>query len=133
MSFGKLASIFALASTVLYVSGCGVPDCRLLCEEQEDADCYGANDAVDCEYYCKHTEDLVTNADCQGDWEQYILCLDDIDNICDANPEPCKPDEDCRDPKCDNEYDDLVDCIIDYCTENPRNNECAAMSGGTTQ
>src|SRR5262245_37808629 len=115
MSFGKLASTFALVSTVLYAYGCGT-DCRMLCEKQEEADCFGApEDAADCERYCKHQMDLVTNADCQGDWDAYIMCLDEIEDVCDAYPEPCKPDEDCDDPKCDNELDDLNDCIVDYC------------------
>jgi hypothetical protein len=127
MSFGKFASTFALVGAVLYVSGCS-PDCRLLCEEQEEADCFAdPDDEVDCERYCKHTQDLVTNADCQVDWDVYVLCLDDIEDVCDAYPEPCLPDEDCDDPKCDNEAEELGECIAEYCTEHPRNNECEML------
>lgn len=129
MSFGKLASTFVLVSTIVYASGCGT-DCRMLCEKQEEADCFGADDAVDCERYCKHQTDLVINADCQEDWDAYILCLDEIDDICDANPVCSPDDEDCDDPKCDNELDEVGDCILDYCEDNPRNNECAAITGG---
>jgi hypothetical protein len=48
-------------------------------------------------------------------------------------PETCDPGERCRDPKCDNEYDDLEDCFNDYCEENPRNNECEARLLPPTQ
>ena len=128
MSFGKLASTFALLSTLLCVPGCDPQDeCRSMCEKQEEADCdTGLPDAIDCERYCKHQLDLVTNADCQSDWDAYMLCIDELENVCDAYPDPCKPDDDdCDDPKCDNEFEELEECIVDYCCDNPRNNECS--------
>ena len=124
MSFGKIASSFALLAALFYVPGCG-PDCRLLCEEQEEADCAGAtSDVPDCERMCKHQLDVVTNADCQGDWDAYIICVDELENICDAYLEPCTDPNDCDDPKCDNELEELQECLSEYCAENPRNNEC---------
>lgn len=122
----KLVSTLGVVLTVLVTFGCG-PDCRLLCEEIEKADCAGTSEGypADCEYRCKHEQDLVTNAECQAEYDTYNLCLDDLDNICDAFPEPCGLEgEDCDDPKCDNEYEELIECYVDYCTEHPRNNEC---------
>ena len=117
----------ALAVLVaLFVFGCA-PDCRLVCEEVEEADCFGGNDVPDCEKQCMHEQDLVTNAGCQEDYDAYLLCLDSLEDICDSAPEVCNPGESCRDPKCDNEIDDLNDCIVDYCTDHPRNNECEAL------
>ena len=130
MSFGKIASSFALLAALFYVPGCG-PDCRLLCEEQEEADCAGAtSDVPDCERYCKHQLDLVTNADCQDDWDAYMICVDELENICDAYQEPCTDPNDCDDPKCDNELEELLECYQDYCEEHPRNNECLFGIGG---
>ena len=134
MSFGKLASSFALISMVLLVPGCTPEgDCRQICEEQEEADCFAApSDAIDCERYCKHQLDLVTNADCQVDWDAYQACVAELENICDAYEEPCASgDSDCDDPKCDNELRELGECIGEYCAENPRNNECVlGVPGG---
>jgi hypothetical protein len=127
----KLASTLGVVLSVLALYGCG-PDCRLLCEEIEKADCEGnaASDAIDCEYRCKHEQDLVTNAECQAEYDTYLLCIDDLDNICDAFPEYCVEGEDCDDPKCDNELEELFECYTDYCTEHPRNNECEFGIGG---
>lgn len=125
----KFASSLVLLSTLI-VTGCG-PDCRLLCEEHEKADCYAAGtDTPDCEYQCKHDQDLVTNAECQAEYDTVLLCLDDLENICDADTEYCVDGEDCDDPKCDNEAEELGECITDYCTEHPRNNECELLFGG---
>jgi hypothetical protein len=137
MSFGKLASTFALVSTismVLLAHGCSREgECRMLCEEQEEADCFAAPiDAVDCERTCLHQLDQVTNADCLNDWDAYVLCVDELENICDWYVETCKTGEDCDDPKCDNELRELNECIAEYCQENPRNNECEQGIGGGT-
>jgi len=123
----SLTLILALVS-VLAV-GCS-PDCRSLCEEQEEASCYAGNDAPDCERECMHTEDLVANAVCEPEWDAYLECLDALENICDAVPDDCSLAEDCDDPKCDDEADDLSDCIGDYCQKHPRNNECSELIGG---
>jgi hypothetical protein len=130
MTLRTLVSTFLLASAFVAV-GCG-PDCRLLCEKREDADCFGDNDAVDCEYECKHNEDLVRNAECDDEWTNYMLCLDDLEDICDVVPEPCTSGERCKDPKCDNEVKDLADCFGDYCRKHPKNNECEALAGAPT-
>jgi hypothetical protein len=119
----------ALASTLgvlalLSVFGCK-PDCRLVCERLEEAECPGdPGDGADCEYGCKHQQDLVTNADCQADFDAVLLCLDSLEDICDSVLEPCNTGERCRDPKCDNELDELNECIQEYCEDHPRNNEC---------
>jgi hypothetical protein len=98
-----------------------------MCERREEADCFGSDDVPDCERECLHLEDLVTNADCQQDYDDYFLCVDSLDDVCDAVQESCDPGESCRDPKCDNEKEDLDDCIVDYCVEHPRNNECESL------
>jgi hypothetical protein len=127
----KLTSTLSVILAVLALFGCG-PDCRLMCEEVEKADCYAnANDAPDCERECKHIQDWVTNAECQPEYDTYLLCLDDLDNICDAYAEACVDGEDCDDPKCDNELEALQECLAEYCAEHPRNNECVFGVGGT--
>lgn len=126
----KLASSLLVVVSALALFGCG-PDCRLLCEEVERADCdFNADDTADCERQCKHEQDWVTNADCQAEYDTYLLCIDDLDNVCDAFTEECLPGEDCDDPKCDNELEELGECIAEYCAEHPRNNECVFGIGG---
>ena len=107
------------------------PDCRLVCEKAEEADCFNADDVPDCEYACKHDQDLVRNAGCESDYEELLVCLDELEDICDAVLEPCTTGQSCKDPKCDNEADDLRDCVAKYCTRHPRNNECTVTSSPT--
>lgn len=107
----------------LYAIGCA-PDCRLLCERREEANCEGDVDNPDCEYQCKHEEDLVANAGCESEYDDLITCVDELDDICEMFPEPCDTGEHCKDPECDNETEDLFECYDDYCTEHPNNNEC---------
>jgi hypothetical protein len=126
----RTLALTLLLLSVVFVAGCG-PDCRLMCEERENADCEGDNDVPDCESECKHYQDLVTNAECQDEWDLYLICLDDLEEICDVVPEPCVSGERCKDPKCDNELDDLGDCFSDYCAKHPKNNECESLFGGT--
>jgi hypothetical protein len=115
-----------LMLVALHVFGCQ-PDCRLVCERIEEADCEGGADVPDCERQCKHEQDLVTNAECQDDYDAYLLCVDELEDMCDLVP-VCEVGEPCRNPKCDSEFDDLVDCLQDYCIEHPRNNECEGQS-----
>jgi hypothetical protein len=119
----SLASALLMLAA-LYASGCQ-PDCRLVCERIEEADCEGYADVLDCEKSCKHDEDLVTNAECQEEYDEYLLCIDDLEDICDFVPD-CDVGETCSDPKCDNEIENLAECVQDYCIEHPRNNECEA-------
>jgi hypothetical protein len=107
----------------LLAIGCGT-DCRLLCERREEANCEGDADAPDCEYQCKHEEDLVTNAGCESEYDDVLTCIDELDDICDMFPPVCDPGAHCKDPECDNEIKDLNDCYSDYCTDHPHNNEC---------
>jgi len=127
----KLASSLVVLAALVSI-GCSY-DCRLMCEEIERADCdaNGAYEVADCERQCKHEQDWVTNAECQPEYDTYYLCLDDLDNICDAFTAPClEGDDDCDDPKCDNELEELQECIAEYCVEHPRNNECESGFGG---
>jgi hypothetical protein len=126
MASRSLASAL-LMLVALYVFGCS-PDCRLLCEKLEEADCEGISDAPDCEKQCKHDQDLVTNAECQEEYDAYLLCIDELEDVCDIVPE-CDLGETCSDAKCDNEAEDLNECYEDYCTEHPRNNECEERGG----
>ena len=119
-----------LASTLvvlvaLHVFGCQ-PDCRLVCERIEEADCEGGPDVPDCERQCKHEQDLVTNAECQEEFDANLLCVDELEDVCDLVP-VCEVGEPCRNPKCDDESRELGECIGEYCQENPRNNECEAL------
>jgi hypothetical protein len=120
-----------LTFVALYTLGCR-PDCRLVCERLEEADCEGYPDAIDCEKSCKHDQDLVTNAECQEDYDAYLLCVDTLDDVCDIVPD-CELGETCTDPKCDDEIRDLTDCITDYCIDHPRNNECEGLGAPVTE
>jgi hypothetical protein len=117
-----LASLFAAVAALSLVA-CGT-DCQLTCEKTEEADCFGDPvDVHDCERECKHTADLVLNAECDAEYDAYLVCIDDLDDVCEQF-QNCDSSGDCSDPKCDNEIEDLVDCFTDYCTDHPRNNEC---------
>ena len=126
MPLRTLTSTFGILCALL-AFGCQ-PDCRLMCEEIEEADCAGGS-TPDCESQCKHDQDLVTNAGCEADYDALLACYDDLENICDAFELCSTADTSCDEPECDNEVEDLADCYVDYCEDHPRNNECESLFG----
>ena len=78
ISFGLM--VFIGAFTV----GCGA-DCESVCEDQSE--CEGAPD-IDCADTCEAAEKAAEEADCSDEFDDYISCIGDSDDV-------CKPDTSC--------------------------------------
>ncbi|HEX6764150.1 MAG TPA: hypothetical protein VF103_01705, partial [Polyangiaceae bacterium] len=90
MSPRVLGAVLLMVAPLIAI-GCG-PDCRLLCERREEANCEGdPGDGVDCEYQCKHEEDLVANAGCESEYDDLMTCIDELEDICEMFPNTCDP------------------------------------------
>jgi len=72
VSFGLM--VFIGAFTV----GCGA-DCESLCEDGQE--CEGAPE-VDCAKSCEETEKAVEAAGCEDQYDDYLSCASDVDDIC---------------------------------------------------
>jgi len=116
----KMLGLVAILGISSILVGCGA-DCQSTCEDgQEDGDCFDQldGDKIDCESYCEAVEDVAAedNADCEDKLDEYIDCLNDSDHICDAATD-----------ECDDEGDDLTQCIVEFCTEHSSNDSCEAI------
>jgi hypothetical protein len=79
-----------LALTPVLV-GCGA-DCEDVCEKARE--CPGADDDDDCGKICEDAESLSEAAGCEDEFDDYISCIDDEDDICadsgDLSDVPCR-------------------------------------------
>jgi hypothetical protein len=62
-----------------FTAGCGA-DCESLCEDAQG--CEGALDA-DCATSCEKTEEAIEEAGCEDQFDDYLDCASDLDDICD--------------------------------------------------
>lgn len=108
------ASLIALAAPMMV--GCGT-SCEDLCDEGKDEDCDDFNFG-ECVDTCTNAEELNEKAKCEDDFDDYVSCINDEDDICDAGP------------GCVDEFEDYIDCISDYCVEHPDNDNCEYFAGG---
>jgi len=105
------ASLIAFSAPMMV--GCG-SSCEDLCEEGKDEDCDDF-EAGDCLDFCQNGEELNEKADCEDDFDKYVSCLSDQDDICDAFGDG---------DNCEDEVGDYGDCVADYCIEHPTNDSC---------
>ena len=93
---------FGTLALALLLSGCGGPDCAALCEDAKK--CANAPEDVkkapSCEKYCEDQEKLAEGAGCESQYEAFLDCEDDADDIC-KSEETCKA-----------EFEALGACII---------------------
>src|SRR5262245_22382679 len=72
----------------LFAVGCG-PDCESLCEDGKD--CEGADKDTDCGKTCDDAKKDAEDAGCEDQYDDYISCLGDLDDICKYDPtKDCK-------------------------------------------
>ena len=69
--------VFVGAFTV----GCGA-DCESLCEDAQG--CEGAPE-VDCAKSCEETEEAIEEAGCEDQFDDYLSCASDVDDVCDRD------------------------------------------------
>ncbi len=94
--------------------GCGA-DCEDLCEEKKDEGCTGSS-GVNCEAECVKSDDLAEASECEDAYDDYLSCVDDQDDICDANDE-CKP-----------ESAALKACVSEYCSDHGDTPGCGSAT-----
>jgi hypothetical protein len=92
----KMVWILAVAT---FVVGCG-HDCVALCEEGNS--CPGAI-KVDCANSCQTWESLNEPASCEDQYDDYLTCIENQDDM-------CKEGE-----QCNSKIADYADCLAGYC------------------
>jgi hypothetical protein len=104
-----LVPFLALAPVLV---GCGA-DCEDVCEKSND-ECDGED--ADCSKTCSKAEDLAEKAGCEDEFDDFVSCADDSDDICD------------EDSGCDSESEAYVKCVVSYCTSHQTESACTALS-----
>jgi hypothetical protein len=82
-----IVPMFAMA---LFAVGCG-PDCEGMCEERNECD--GAM-KQDCEKVCEDGEKEAEKAGCEDQYDDYLSCLDDQDDLCKMTESTCSKEFD---------------------------------------
>jgi len=93
----KMVWIFAAAT---FAAGCG-HDCVALCEETNG--CEGVTMKVDCAANCENWEALNEPASCEDQFDDYLTCIENQDDM-------CKEGE-----QCESKINDYNDCLRGYC------------------
>jgi hypothetical protein len=118
MRFPK--SLMAILLAVPFAMACS-SDCHDVCEDMLDEGCENYDNGS-CEHACVDYDDFVEEDDkCESKMDDYIECVYDLDDICDALWDPDKPDqeEECRD-----EAVEYAECLADYCADHPKRDWC---------
>ena len=102
----------ALAALVLSGAalGCGNPDCEELCEDSLDCP---RSQTEDCAAECDQLETLARASGCQTDYDDFITCLGDADDVC--NGEECAAIG-----------SDLLNCELSWCLDHGSHPGCQA-------
>jgi hypothetical protein len=99
------------------VWGCGAPDCEELCDDAKV--CPQSNDD-DCSATCRELSDLAQATGCTADLDDFIACVGDADDVCNAD-------------ECGGAGDDLLSCETQYCLDHPDEPTCATLGDGCSQ
>jgi hypothetical protein len=112
-------SLMAVLVALPFAIACG-SDCYDICEDMQDEGCNDF-DHGECVHLCVDQEDFFDETDkCESDYDKVLDCMTDLDDICDAVPDPKHPDEeDCKD-----EVDEYKECVMDYCAEHMNKDWC---------
>jgi hypothetical protein len=97
-----LAAALGLASV-----GC-TRDCEDNCEDTKD--CVGADKSIDCAANCEEARELNEDAGCEDEYDSYLNCTNQTDDICTAGD------------SCESEANKWNDCLVKYCSD-PENTE----------
>ena len=85
MTLRKLTMVPMLAMA-LFAVGCG-DDCVSLCEDGNE--CEGAEKIDDCDKFCEDNQKKAEDAGCEDQYDDYISCLADQDDICKIDLDTC--------------------------------------------
>ena len=99
------------------VCGCGAPDCEELCE---DAKVCPQSTDESCTDQCRELSDLAQATGCGAVLDDFILCVGDADDVCNAEI-------------CAGAGDDLLGCELEYCLAHPEEPRCASLGEGCFQ
>jgi hypothetical protein len=112
-------SLAAILIALPFVVACGT-DCYDICDDAQDEGCTDF-DHDDCVHGCVAQEDFSEVSDeCDSEFEKYVDCVADLDNICKAVPDPDEPDEE----ECNDERLDYIECVVDYCADHSNRDWC---------
>ena len=81
-----IVPMFAMA---LFAVGCG-PDCESQCEDANE--CEGPDN--DCAKDCEELEKAIEKAGCEDQYDDYLSCVSDLDDVCKASASDCKSEND---------------------------------------
>jgi hypothetical protein len=105
----------ALAALASLVAACG-NKCKALCEDTKACKQPSAPaESSDCAEQCDANQSHADSAGCSAQWDDYLDCQDDIDDIC--NPPPSA---------CSRERDKLDTCAMQYCAAHPGDALCSS-------
>ena len=99
----KLLTMALTLSMAVLVTGCG-PDCVAACESQNG--CAGAQ-KQDCAAVCEKAEKVNELANCEDQYDDLLICIEDQDDICKTAAQ------------CAQKSIDYQDCVAGYCINNP--------------
>lgn len=115
----RLPSLVALSAWLVTLAACG-PDVREACLESCAAsnDCSDDDLEKDCDDACDEAVEAAEVTECESETVSFYDCF--LENeVCTA--------EDVE--KCEIEYFEVRNCILDFCDENPESEQCD-VSGG---
>jgi hypothetical protein len=117
-------SLMAVFFAVPFAVACG-SDCHDVCEDMVSEGCNDFDNGQ-CEHLCVDYDDFVEEDDkCEAKMEDYVDCVMELDDICDALYDPDKPtvEEECRD-----EASEYAECLGDYCADHPNKDWCTGSA-----
>jgi hypothetical protein len=83
----------------LFAVGCG-PDCVAACEDQNA--CPGAVKS-DCAQVCDKAKTLNDLADCEDQYDDLLVCIQDQEDVCKTGVQ------------CESKAEQYQDCVLGYC------------------
>lgn len=102
MTVRFLTIAFTLSMAVL-AAGCG-PDCVAACEDQNA--CPNAM-KTDCAQQCDKAKTLNDLADCEDQYDDLLICIEDQEDICVSHAQ------------CDTKAAQYADCVAGWCVNHP--------------
>jgi hypothetical protein len=100
----------------VWATGCGGADCAELCEQAQS--CSDSQSSGDCESECAQAQDLAEEADCDGEFDDYVDCVADAADVCTIDEGTCQE-----------EGFAYGFCILGYCQANPSSDLCDDFGG----
>lgn len=113
MNFNKLLIVPFLAFAV---TACG-NDCKSTCEDAND--CAGRTTKANCDDQCDKADQLADDSDCGDQYDDYMSCLADQDDICKITATTCS-----------SEATALGACVLPYCMKSEHTAQCQASGLG---